>query len=119
MGIERAEYDQLQERARDLVRTLPEAIGLAAVKLDCGCIHFNGVSFTGDPAGRLTRLTGQGKGLPAAICLKCRQPGDRMTSRIADRMMVWPGHPGEWPEPELRKIIAHKVFGANYRESID
>jgi len=115
MEIGTEEYRRLEVHARRIAVQQSEAIGLAAIRLDCGCIHYCGVSFTGDPVGPLTRLSVDNA--PAAICLKCRRPDDRLSHRIEDRLMIWPGRPEEWPEPELRKLIAHKVFGDNYRET--
>jgi hypothetical protein len=101
-----------------LVMKHPDAIGMAMIELDCGCINLCGVSIRGEPVGSIKTIvanseTGDTKSL---ICSRCLASKKRVNDRVVHQKMIWPGEPDEQPERDLRLFIGRKVFGNDYIE---
>ncbi len=111
------------EKLKDICNTIvmehPEAVGIAYIELDCGCIHFCGVSFNGDPIGAMQTLSGASDGGPeeTPICLQCYREKRLNMTRVAKKGLVWPGDVSEVPDKDLRMFIGQTVFGPDYDES--
>ena len=65
--------EKLKDICNTIVMERPEAVGIAYIELDCGCIHYSGVSFNGDPIGKMQTLSGPSDDgtEESPICLKC------------------------------------------------
>ena len=96
----------------------PEAIGMAFIELDCGCINVCGVSAKGDSIGTLQTI-------PSAfieddqsqpICLACYKDKSIDMGRVIHKGLVWPGDESEKPQRALRQFIGESVFGPDYSE---
>ncbi|UCF90238.1 MAG: hypothetical protein JSW39_18325 [Desulfobacterales bacterium] len=94
----------------------PEAIGMALIELNCGCIKACGVSAKGDPIGPLQTISSRGNDSYAPVCFKCRQDEGKFMERVVQRGLMWPGAAGERPDRSLRVSIGRKVFGAGFIE---
>jgi hypothetical protein len=101
----------------EILKTYPEAIGVAYKGLDCGCALLCGVSASSQPLGPLRYLSGQPQrtGRRAPICLKCKL-NDGLRSRVVREGIFWPGSDSERPDIELRNLIGRTVFGSHYEE---
>jgi hypothetical protein len=81
----------------------PEAVGVAVVRLDCGCRKMAAVSVTGEPASKLIMYRDQAE----SICAQCKQDnGEYM--RVVEQFISW-----KKPKPDeatQQRIIA-KVLG--------
>jgi len=81
----------------------PEAIGVAVIRLDCGCRKMAAVDKDGEPASKIIMYRDGAE----SICDKCKQDnGDFM--RVTEQFISWNS-----PEPDhqtQQKIIA-KVLG--------
>lgn len=116
--------DDIEIRRRETLKAMcnriavdfPEAAGMAAVELDCGCLYVNGVSFTGEPVGPLRGIDGRTGAVEGAktLCLTCRREKGGFHRRIVHRRMVWPGEASEKPDPALRQFIGEQVFGQGF-----
>ena len=108
----------LKQLCHGIVMAHPEAICMALIELDCGCINVCGVSVSGEPVGGMASFSGR----PAAsdgsrpICIQCAGAGAPMMERIVHQALVWPGDATEKPDVELRNLIGRAVFGPDYAE---
>ena len=97
----------------------PEAIGMAFIELDCGCINVCGVSANGEPAGTLRTIPGlfidQNQKQP--VCIQCYRDKTLDLSRVVRKGLLWPGSDLEKPIKELRHTIGQTVFGPDYMEA--
>ena len=81
----------------------PEGIGVAVIRLDCGCRKMAAVNDQGEPASKIIMYR-QGA---ASICAQCQKDnGDFM--RVTDQFISW-----KKPEPNAttRAMIKAKVLG--------
>jgi hypothetical protein len=81
----------------------PDAVGVAVVRLDCGCRKMAAVSSTGEPASKIIMYRDQSE----AICSRCQKDnGDYM--RVLEQFISW-----KKPEPDekTKKMITAKVLG--------
>ncbi len=108
----------LKEICTRLVIKHPEAVAMAAIELDCGCVNVCGVSYRGEPVGTL-------KSIPAnqeneddnnLVCFTCLEKKREMAGRIVNRGLIWPGSDDELPAEEVRLLIGREVFGSEYEE---
>ena len=110
--------DALKGICNRLVLKYPDAVGMAAVELDCGCVDICGVSIRGEPVGAIKTIalgaeTGEQQG---PICSRCLAEKGRVSDRIVNRRIIWPGSDEERPDAHLRRFIGRTVFGADYTE---
>ena len=83
----------------------PEGIGVAVIRLDCGCRKMAAVDKNGDPASKVImyRDTAQ------SICNQCKADNGAF-SRVKEEFIHWVK-----PEPadEVKQNILRKVFGTH------
>lgn len=108
----------LKQICHRMVMTHPEAICMAVIELDCGCLHMCGTSAIGQPVGALESYTRtlefeSGRG---PVCMACARAAGKLRGRIIGRHLVWPGDEDEKPDVELRNLIGREVFGPTYEE---
>jgi len=108
----------LKQLCNGIVLKHPEAMCMALIELDCGCVNICGVSVSGQPAGRMRAYSGtlEDNSGDGPICIKCAGAGGPMVDRIVHRELIWPGEEIEKPDRELRNLIGREVFGADYKE---
>ena len=111
-------FNALKEICNRIVVKHPEAIGMAIVELDCGCIHVCGVSFKGEPVGSVMSIPAQQETATNGnlVCFTCLEKKDKMTDRIINQGLIWPGGENETPAEEIRLYIGKEVFGPDYSE---
>lgn len=111
--------ERLKDICNRMVFNHPEAIGIAYIELDCGCIHFCGVSFNGYPVGIMQTLDGPSQDDVDAppICLQCYREKTLNMARVIRKGIVWPGGASEEPEKDFRIFIGQTVFGPDYDET--
>jgi hypothetical protein len=81
----------------------PDAVGVAVIRLDCGCRKMAAVSITGEPASKIIMYRDQAE----SICEQCKKDnGDFM--RVTEQFIKW-----NEPEPaeEMKKEISARVLG--------
>jgi len=81
----------------------PEAVGVAVIRLNCGCRKMAAVSLTGEPASKIIMFRDQAE----SICAQCKQDnGDWM--RVTEQVISW-----KEPEPDAatKRMIIAKVLG--------
>ncbi|WPD22021.1 MAG: hypothetical protein Q3M24_22795 [Candidatus Electrothrix aestuarii] len=81
----------------------PDAVGVAVIRLNCGCRKMAAVSITGEPASKILMYRDQAE----SICDQCKKDnGDFM--RVTEQFIKWND-----PEPaeEMKKEIIAKVLG--------
>ncbi len=116
--ISSGQLKKLNRICMEILKSYPEAIGVALMALDCGCVKVCGVSAKGDPVGEMTGVTRDHpsrSGTP--ICLACRKKG--WMNRVVRREIFWPGSEDEKPDKKLRMKIGRRVFGVEYSEDMD
>jgi len=111
--------DSLKRLCNRIILEHPEAICMALIELDCGCIHVCGVSVTGIPVGRMETFSGlfDKNSDQSPVCIRCAgAAGGSMMDRIIHRALIWPGDEHEKPDKDLRNLIGRAVFGRDYQE---
>ena len=101
-----------------IIMNHPDAIGMATIELDCGCINVCGMSAKGEPLGSIMSIPAHqeaGKD-NSLICFKCLEKKGGITNRIVNQGIIWPGDESEAPEEEIRQYLGQKVFGPGYLE---
>ena len=81
----------------------PDGVGVAVIRLDCGCRKMAAVSIEGEPASKIIMYRDQAE----SICDQCKKDdGDYM--RVTEQFISW-----KKPEPgdDTRKKIEAKVLG--------
>ena len=81
----------------------PDAIGVAVIRLDCGCRKMAAVDKNGEPASKIIMY----RDMAESICEQCKKDnGDFM--RVTEQFISWTD-----PEPdeEIKKNIIAKVLG--------
>ncbi|UCD66215.1 MAG: hypothetical protein JSW69_00890 [Deltaproteobacteria bacterium] len=86
-----------------IVEGSPDAIGVAVIRLDCGCRKMAAVSKDGEPASKVIMYRDRSE----SICDKCKEDNGAY-SRISVQFIYW-----EKPEPDddTKKMIYEKVLG--------
>ena len=110
--------DALKAICNRLVLKHPDAVGMAVIELDCGCIDICGVSIRGEPIGSIKTISmdPQAAGEQNPICSRCMASKEPIADRIISRRIIWPGSEEERPGRNLRLFIGYKVFGDDYTE---
>ncbi len=81
----------------------PDAVGVAVIRLDCGCRKMAAVNIDGDPASEIIMFRNQA----ASICEQCKEDnGDFM--RVVQQFISWGTPP---PDEKKKKMIMAKVLG--------
>ena len=81
----------------------PEGIGVAVIRLDCGCRKMAAVNKDGEPASKIIMYRNQAE----SICPQCQEDnGDFM--RVTEQFIHWAA-----PEPDIttKTAIEAKVLG--------
>jgi len=81
----------------------PEGIGVAIIRLDCGCRKMAAVDKNGDPASKVIIYRDQAE----SICEKCKADNGAFV-RVREEFIHWV-EPA--PEEATRKMIEEKVLG--------
>jgi sugar (pentulose or hexulose) kinase len=86
-----------------IIEGSPEAIGVAVVRLNCGCRKMAAVDKEGKPASKVIMYRDRAE----AICAKCKEDSGSYM-RITEQFIHWIS-----PEPETarKKKIEEKVLG--------
>jgi hypothetical protein len=110
--------EALKNICNRLVMKHPEAIGMAMIELDCGCVNICGVSIRGEPVGSINTIVASSEtgDRRSPICRRCLVSKGRISGRVVNERMIWPGKVNEQPDRDLRLFIGRKVFGENYLE---
>ena len=111
-------FSTLKEICNRIVMKHPEAVGMATIELDCGCINVCGVSFRGDPVGSIMNIPAHQEtdAENNIVCFRCLEEKNRITDRIINQGLIWPGDSDDIPEDEFRITIGQRVFGSDYSE---
>ena len=86
-----------------IIEGSPDAIGVAVIRLDCGCRKMAAVDKNGEPASKIIMY----RDMAESICEKCKEDnGDFM--RVTEQFISWTD-----PEPddETQETIIAKVLG--------
>lgn len=110
--------EALKNICNRLVMKHPDAIGMAMIELDCGCVNICGVSIRGEPVGSINTIVmgSESEDTTNPICSRCLASKGRITGRVVNQRMIWPGDANEQPDGDLRLSIGRKVFGEDYLE---
>lgn len=81
----------------------PEGVGVAVIRLDCGCRKMAAVNNSGDPASEIMMYRDNAK----SICALCKEDNGSFT-RVTKQFISW-----KTPEPDVntKKMITMKVLG--------
>ena len=111
-------HPAIKQLCQRMIMDHPDAICMAMIVLDCGCVNVCGVSAVGRPVGPVTAYARPGESEigKGPICLQCAGAGAPVMQRIVHRTLVWPGDDAELPDRELRNLIGREVFGNDYKE---
>jgi hypothetical protein len=82
----------------------PDAIGVAVIRLNCGCRKMAALDKDGEPASKVIMY----RDAAASICDQCKKDNGAMT-RVTDFFIHYEGEP---PSVADRLRIEAKVFGA-------
>jgi len=81
----------------------PDAVGVAVIRLDCGCRKMAAVDKNGDPASKIIMYRDQAE----SVCEKCKEDqGDIL--RVTEQFIAWTD---PQPPDEDKKRILAKVLG--------
>ncbi len=81
----------------------PDAVGVAVIRLDCGCRKMAAVDKNGDPASEIIMYRAKAE----SICDRCKKDNGAF-HRVTEQFIAW-GTPRP-PAPDRERIIA-KVLG--------
>jgi hypothetical protein len=86
-----------------IIEGSPDAIGVAVIRLDCGCRKMAAVDKDGEPASKVIMYRDKSE----SICDKCQEDNGAFM-RTTEQFIHWIS-----PEPEIekKKIIEEKVLG--------
>jgi hypothetical protein len=82
----------------------PEGIGVAVVRLECGCRKMAAVDENGEPASKVIMYRDGAE----SICLKCKEDNGAF-ARVTEAFIHW-AKPGL--EEQVKKTIELKVLGS-------
>jgi hypothetical protein len=103
MSSERTtEYGE-QSMIAGILEGSPEAVGVAVLRLDCGCRKMAAVSLAGEPASKIIMYRDQAQ----SICDQCSKDQGHAL-RVLEQFIHW-----KKPAPSLsvQKSISEKVLG--------
>lgn len=108
------EIQKIQMMSNFLTEKNPAIVGVAILKLDCGCIKTAGVLPDGSPMKKGTGIISGQDGTPEEkkkgimkVCVKCMEDGGTGSERVILTAMAWKK---PLPKEEKEKIF-EKVFG--------
>lgn len=93
-----------QAMVEGILEGSPDAVGVAVIRLDCGCRKMAAINQSGDPASKIIMYRDNAQ----SICSQCQQDhGD--FSRVVKQFISWKS-----PEPDhyTKEMIVAKVLGA-------
>ncbi len=83
-----------------IIEGSPEAVGVAVIRLDCGCRKMAAVSLAGEPASKIIMYRDQAE----SVCAQCKQDnGDYM--RVLEQFISWK-EPDELDKATKKRIVA-------------
>ena len=88
-----------------IIEGSPDAVGVAVIRLDCGCKKMAAIDINGDPASKIIMY----RDMAESICDQCKKDnGDFM--RVTQQFISWTD-----PEPDAgkQKMIIAKVLGTH------
>ncbi len=86
-----------------IIEGSPDAIGVAVIRLDCGCRKMAAVDKQGEPASKIIMYRDKAE----SICDKCKEDNGHFM-RVTEQFISWT-HPE--PDHETQKKILAKVIG--------
>ncbi|MCI5143965.1 MAG: hypothetical protein D3923_00220 [Candidatus Electrothrix sp. AR3] len=92
-----------------IIEGSPDAVGVAVIRLNCGCRKMAAVSIEGEPASKIIMYRDQAE----SICTQCQQDNGNYM-RVLEQFISW-----KEPEPEdaIKKEISAKVLGTTEEQS--
>lgn len=92
-----------QAMVEGILEGSPDGVGVAVIRLDCGCRKMAAVDKSGDAASEIMMYRDQAE----SICKQC-QEDDGSFSRVTKQFIKW-----RVPEPDLytQQMIVFKVLG--------
>ena len=87
-----------------IIEGSPDAIGVAVIRLDCGCRKMAAVDKEGEPASKVIMYRDRSE----SICDKCKED-DGSFMRMTEQFIHWLSPE---PETEKKRVIEEKVLGA-------
>ena len=86
-----------------IIEGSPDAIGVAVIRLECGCRKMAAVDKDGEPASKVIMYRDKAE----SICQKCKEDNGSFM-RMTDQFIHWVS-----PEPEAdtKRMIIEKVLG--------
>ena len=94
-----------QAMIEGIIEGSPDAVGVAVIRLNCGCRKMAAVDKQGEPASKIIMYRDQAE----SICDQCKDDnGDYM--RVTEQFIFWKA-----PEPDeaIKKEISGKVLGTS------
>ncbi len=88
-----------------IIEGSPDAVGVAVVRLDCGCRKMAAISAEGEPASKVIIYRDSAQ----SICDKCKEDNGDF-SRVTEEFIHWTS---DDLEEESKKKILVKVFGSH------
>jgi len=86
----------------------PDGIGVAVIRLDCGCRKMAAVDKEGEPASKIIMYRDQAE----SICTQCKDDnGDFM--RVTEQFIRWKKPE---PDPQTKQKIEAKVLGTHEQQ---
>ncbi len=81
----------------------PDGVGVAVIRLDCGCRKMAAVDKTGEPASKVIMYRDRAE----SICDKCKED-DGSFARVTTQFIYWVS-----PEPDAKtkEMVQEKVLG--------
>ena len=92
-----------QAMIEGIIEGSPDAVGVAVIRLNCGCRKMAAVTMEGEPASKIIMYRDQAE----SVCGQCKQDnGDYM--RVLEQFISW-----KKPEPDdaVKRKISTKVLG--------
>ena len=86
-----------------IIEGSPDAVGVAVIRLDCGCRKMAAVDKEGEPASKVIMYRDRSE----SICDKCKED-DGSFMRMTEQFIYWVSPE---PETEEKRMIEEKVLG--------
>jgi hypothetical protein len=87
-----------------IIEGSPEAIGVAVVRLACGCRKMAAINKEGEPASKVIMY----RDSASSICDECKEDNGAI-SRVTEQFIHWDGDP---PSEAEQKRLEAKIFGS-------
>lgn len=92
-----------QSMVEGILEGSPDGIGVAVIRLDCGCRKMAAVDVNGDPASKVIMY----RDAAESICDQCKKDNGAF-SRVTAEFIHWVDPE---PSPDQKKKIEEKVLG--------